>query len=77
MALVAKEQLRAGHTVIANEGTVVSPAMVEKHGWQDKVYEDGRTRSPNPAQPPPRKPVKRATEARAPRKPRTRKPKDE
>lgn len=66
MALVAKQDLRDGVQLIAREGTVVSPAMVQRHGWQDKVHEDGVTASsgaehlakPTPA------PAKKTTKAR-------------
>lgn len=37
---IAKEPLRDGFTLVANEGTYVPKSLVEKHGWQDKV-EDG------------------------------------
>ena len=42
MALIAKEILSDGFTTIALPGNVVSPAMVEAHGWHDKVKDDGR-----------------------------------
>jgi hypothetical protein len=42
MALIAKETLTDGFTVVANPGTIVSPEMVEKNGWQDKVEDDGK-----------------------------------
>jgi hypothetical protein len=78
MALVAKETLRKGHRVIANAGTVVSAAMVARHGWQDKVREDGITRSTDPACPPPVPRPPAADEAKPARKPRApRKPKAE
>lgn len=65
MALVAKQDLRDGMMMVARAGTVVSPAMVERHGWQDKVTDDGVTVSSSAehlAKPTP--PVKRTTRAR-------------
>lgn len=53
MALIAKQTLRAGHRLYANPGTVVSQSVVDRHGWHDKVTDDGKTASPDPADPPP------------------------
>lgn len=50
MSLVAKEDLWSDWNLIAKAGTVVSPAMVEANGWQDKVYDNGVT--PSSAAPP-------------------------
>lgn len=34
---IAKETLRIGFTVVANEGGYVTKAAVKDNGWQDKV----------------------------------------
>jgi hypothetical protein len=34
---IAKETLRIGFTVVANEGTYVTKQAVKDNGWQDKV----------------------------------------
>jgi len=41
MALIAKETLVEGFTTVALPGTLVSPEMVERNGWQDKVEDTG------------------------------------
>lgn len=39
MALIAKETLRLGFTVVALPGNVVSKELVDEQGWADKVEE--------------------------------------
>ncbi len=41
MALIAKEILRVGHTVVALPGTRVAEELVKEHGW-DKLVEEER-----------------------------------
>jgi hypothetical protein len=47
VALIAKEVLRIGFTVVALPGTVVSPEAVKEYGWGDKVEDNGKPLDPD------------------------------
>jgi hypothetical protein len=40
---IAKETLRIGSTIIANEGTFVAQNVVDENGWKDKVEADKKS----------------------------------